>query len=594
MREDFKLLGSLLAAFQSTTALALPPTTPGSLDPTLGGTGAVFRKFVAGGVNEQITKVRLRGEKYVVAGSTTVQNAPVGFIGVVDKAGNPDTTFNGTGVVTVPGTRITGLEVLPDRIVASGGFNNNALLLVVDVDFGKPIIGCGNAEGKVFFSPRILASSTFTGLFNAGVDNQVGGVYVESNAQQNDFRGGAVLVDARLCKEVDVFGINGRAMAQGDFYATFGSWHPGRGGLIGGVTQLPGSPNLSEAVFNFDTQGNPGNCGALVKSIFSVSGQNVTPNAGVFDPATDTEIITAYTSNAVPVIRQLQLSNCTLNGNIFNISGNAIPTSVDLGPGINNSAYTVIVGNYDFSGSPYNARVSFFNPTGGAPVLTSQSVNLVPGPVDNAALVSAHPKAGSLTSSAGLSLVIQPDAKIVFAGTANPNGGSSLVTRYIGVERTGNVIEFYNNILNHYFITADPNEAAAIDAGSAGPGWSHTGQTWKSGGPDRVCRFYGSPDINPATGSRRGPNSHFYTIVADECGAVKLDPGWRFESYDFSGWPIAGGGTCPAGTIAVKRVYNGRFAQNDSNHRYTISDTIYNQMIASGWRGEGIVFCSVA
>jgi hypothetical protein len=35
-----------------------------------------------------------------------------------------------------------------------------------------------------------------------------------------------------------------------------------------------------------------------------------------------------------------------------------------------------------------------------------------------------------------------------------------------------------------------------------------------------VCRFYGSPEIDPATGMRRGPNSHFYTIVAEEFAAV--------------------------------------------------------------------------
>ena len=159
--------------------------------------------------------------------------------------------------------------------------------------------------------------------------------------------------------------------------------------------------------------------------------------------------------------------------------------------------------------------------------------------------------------------------------------------------RSTNVVEFYNTILNHYFITADPNEAAAIDLGSAGPGWSRTGQTWKSGGPNRVCRFYGSIEINPVTGLRRGPNSHFYTIVAGECAFVKLDLGWHFESYDFSGWP-ATGSTCPAGTIPVKRVYNNGFARGiDSNHRYMTSDILYSQMLALGWSGEGTVLCAI-
>ena len=191
---------------------------------------------------------------------------------------------------------------------------------------------------------------------------------------------------------------------------------------------------------------------------------------------------------------------------------------------------------------------------------------------------------------------ILADGNILVIGRRYNTAGTStdidtMLARYIGVEITTNVVEFFNSTLNHYFITADPNEAAAIDGGAAGPGWSRTGQSWKSGGPNRVCRFYGSPDINPATGTRRGPNSHFYTIEAAECAAVKQDPGWRFESYDFNGWPVAAG-ACPAGTVAVKRAYNNRFAQNDSNHRYMISDAIYNQMVGLGWTGEGTVFCA--
>ncbi|MBK8742793.1 MAG: hypothetical protein IPM02_26425 [Betaproteobacteria bacterium] len=45
--------------------------------------------------------------------------------------------------------------------------------------------------------------------------------------------------------------------------------------------------------------------------------------------------------------------------------------------------------------------------------------------------------------------------------------------------------------------------------------------------------------------------------------------------------------------MAVKRAYNNRFAVNDSNHRYTINDAVYGQMLASGWTGEGTVFCAV-
>jgi streptogramin lyase len=163
-----------------------------------------------------------------------------------------------------------------------------------------------------------------------------------------------------------------------------------------------------------------------------------------------------------------------------------------------------------------------------------------------------------------------------------------------------NIIEFFNTILGHYFITGFALEAAAIDNGAAGPGWVRTDKTWKGwlGGPipnaAEVCRFYGSIDINPATGVRRGPNSHFYTLEPAECAAVQMDLGWTYEPGNRF-WlvkPLTGPTRCSAGTIAVYRAYNNGFAQNDSNHRYATDVAIYNQMLAMGWSGEGIVMCA--
>jgi len=199
---------------------------------------------------------------------------------------------------------------------------------------------------------------------------------------------------------------------------------------------------------------------------------------------------------------------------------------------------------------------------------------------------------GTAIASSVNGVTVEPDGRITLAGYSKGSYFHSFVARLIGTETTTNVVEFYNKDLNHYFITADVNEAAAIDNGAAGPGWSRTGAAWKSGGPNRVCRFYGSPEISPATGQRLGPNGHFYTISADECALVKQDLGWKFESYDFSGWPKQAGGACAAETVAVKRLYNNRFAVNDSNHRYTTSDSTYAAMLAAGWSGEGTVFCA--
>jgi hypothetical protein len=147
------------------------------------------------------------------------------------------------------------------------------------------------------------------------------------------------------------------------------------------------------------------------------------------------------------------------------------------------------------------------------------------------------------------------------------------------------VVEFYNSGLNHFFLTASAVEAASIDGGASGPGWSRTGNIFKSGGPNPVCRFYGVQ----AAG---GPNGHFYTADPAECEAVKLDPGWHFESLDFSITPAGPGGTCAQGLAPVYRAYNNRFAQHDSNHRVTASLAAYQAQVAAGWTGEGVVMCA--
>jgi hypothetical protein len=202
----------------------------------------------------------------------------------------------------------------------------------------------------------------------------------------------------------------------------------------------------------------------------------------------------------------------------------------------------------------------------------------------------------------------QPEGEVNFADvdtvhyTQLPGDGTTSINRN-GVPQTNSpknfagqtatipgapsgVIEFYNTLLNHYFLTANAIEGASIDAGGSGPGWTRTGNVFKSGGPNAVCRFYGVQ----AAG---GPNGHFYTADPDECNQVRLDPGWHFESLDFAITPAGPGGTCPAGLVRVYRAYNNRFAQHDSNHRITSNFAAYQQQIATPpWTGEGVVMCA--
>jgi hypothetical protein len=154
------------------------------------------------------------------------------------------------------------------------------------------------------------------------------------------------------------------------------------------------------------------------------------------------------------------------------------------------------------------------------------------------------------------------------------------------------VVEFYNTILDHYFITANPNEATGIDNGSAGPGWMRTGSTFESGGSTRVCRFFGS--------TVPGPNSHFFTADAAECAFLQQlqlsTPGtqkrWNFEGLDFASSP-ATNGSCPNDAMPVYRAYNDGFSKGiDSNHRITSNPAAIQEVVTRGWRNEGVVMCA--
>ncbi|CAN5433645.1 hypothetical protein BH11PSE11_BH11PSE11_22640 [soil metagenome] len=188
-------------------------------------------------------------------------------------------------------------------------------------------------------------------------------------------------------------------------------------------------------------------------------------------------------------------------------------------------------------------------------------------------------------------MAIDRDQKLLVAGQ---DASGAILARYNldGISSGTPVVEFYHPTLDHYFITANLNEAAAIDAGSAGPGWIRTGNSFKSGGSSAVCRFYGSQSP--------GPNAHFYTISASECDGLKqlqantpaTQKRWNFESLDFLSTAPANG-ICPSGTLPVYRAYNNGFARGvDSSHRITSSASAIQEVVARGWINEGVVMCA--
>ena len=163
-----------------------------------------------------------------------------------------------------------------------------------------------------------------------------------------------------------------------------------------------------------------------------------------------------------------------------------------------------------------------------------------------------------------------------------PNSGSEV-----------RVLEFYNTELDHYFISGSQLEYDIITQGRAGAGWILTGEAFKGWeqmpadtffAASPVCRFYGA-----IVG---GPNSHFYSANPAECELVKRSSGWYYEGIAFYVRPGARDVRCPDGYLAVNRAYNNGFARNDSNHRYSTSDSTMRDMERLGWTYEGTAMCS--
>ena len=152
------------------------------------------------------------------------------------------------------------------------------------------------------------------------------------------------------------------------------------------------------------------------------------------------------------------------------------------------------------------------------------------------------------------------------------------------------VVEFYNGVRDHYFISSDPTEIAALDSG-AQPDWARTGKSFavfapgKSGGVGApVCRFYGSPAA--------GLDSHFYTANAAECAALPslFGGSWQIETPGAFDVRLPNSkGECEAGFVGVYRFWNRRA---DSNHRYTTDSSVAAQMRNKGWAEEAISMCS--
>lgn len=144
------------------------------------------------------------------------------------------------------------------------------------------------------------------------------------------------------------------------------------------------------------------------------------------------------------------------------------------------------------------------------------------------------------------------------------------------------LVEYHHVGFDHYFITADADEIARLDAG-AFAGWSRTGLEFSAAGLGTpgtrpVCRFFGT--------SFGEKSSHFFTPDTDECAIVKANAHWQFEGNVFGMAQPSPLGECAAGTRPLYRLYNAGKG-GAPNHRYTASPGARQLSANAGWIPEG-------
>ena len=179
------------------------------------------------------------------------------------------------------------------------------------------------------------------------------------------------------------------------------------------------------------------------------------------------------------------------------------------------------------------------------------------------------------------------DAGQIAANGCNADSCDALL---LTPSRNATAVEYYDAQLDHYFMTADATEIAALDAGQF-QGWVRTGQQFPvyvaalSAGSIPswlvpVCRYYGLPSA--------GLDTHFFSASVEECAAVaaKWPTQWLLETPNafYSYLPDTTDASCPSGTVPVYRLFNNR---RNVNHRYTTSLASRQKMIDAGWIPEG-------
>jgi hypothetical protein len=136
-------------------------------------------------------------------------------------------------------------------------------------------------------------------------------------------------------------------------------------------------------------------------------------------------------------------------------------------------------------------------------------------------------------------------------------------------------VQYFHPEFEHYFMTADAAEIAALDAG-VHAGWFRTGTFYQvasasAPGLAPVCRFFSTLG---------GKATHFFTAFPHECELVKSNPDWLYEGVVFHTLLPDGQGMCPEGTRRIHRLYNDGHG-GSPNHVYTPSALKRDQLRAN-------------
>jgi hypothetical protein len=170
--------------------------------------------------------------------------------------------------------------------------------------------------------------------------------------------------------------------------------------------------------------------------------------------------------------------------------------------------------------------------------------------------------------------------------------------------------EYYNPSSDHYFISGSQPDIDALESGRIA-GWQRTQEFNSHAVATSTSLFWALSQVGPAVPVCRffiPPASHFLSASASECEEVATrHPEFVLETRAaFYAWLPNQAGDCPPDYInystdeylilePVYRLWNKRA---DTNHRFTTSKIVRDEMMAKGWVLEGygpdgVVMCMV-